>query len=128
MLSASLNKTFPSFYAFTFFSHPIADLFFMLGVSLNIHSFLPSFLRLQGNEDYVGIAARDTANALKELTSAVRGVAATSQDPDVQQAVIASAHEVLLQSVRLLDEAKQAMSDPSNPDNQQRLTQVSGSV
>ena len=76
----------------------------------------------------MGIAARDTANALKELTSAVRGVAATSQDPDVQQAVIASAHEVLLQSVRLLDEAKQAMSDPSNPDNQQRLTQVSGSV
>ncbi|XP_041355718.1 talin-1-like [Gigantopelta aegis] len=82
----------------------------------------------QGNEDYVGIAARDTANALKELTSAVRGVAATSQDQEVRQAIISSAHEVLIQSIRLLDEAKKAMGDPSNPENQQRLTQVAKSV
>ena len=37
----------------------------------------------QGNEDYVGIAARDTVNALKVMVSAVRGVAATTNDNQV---------------------------------------------
>lgn len=82
----------------------------------------------QGNEDYVGIAARDTANALKVLTNAVRGVAATTTDRQVQQAVIDSARDVIDKSHRLLEEAKRAMQDPNNPDNQHRLTQVAREV
>ncbi|PVD36353.1 hypothetical protein C0Q70_03333 [Pomacea canaliculata] len=82
----------------------------------------------QGNEDYVGIAARDTANALKILTNAVRGVAATTTDKQVQEAVIANARDVIDKSYRLLEEARRAMQDPSNPDNQQRLTQVAKDV
>ncbi|CAG5121597.1 unnamed protein product, partial [Candidula unifasciata] len=82
----------------------------------------------QGNEDYVGIAARDTVNALKVLVSSVRGVAATTDDRQVQQAIIDNARDVISQSVRLLQEAKNAMGDPSNPENQQRLSQVAKSV
>ncbi|BFZ14072.1 hypothetical protein BsWGS_17114 [Bradybaena similaris] len=82
----------------------------------------------QGNEDYVGIAARDTVNALKILVSAVRGVAATTDDKQVQQEIIDNARDVIRQSIRLLEEAKYAMDDPRNPENQQRLSQVAKSV
>uniref|UniRef100_A0A0B7BNT7 I/LWEQ domain-containing protein n=1 Tax=Arion vulgaris TaxID=1028688 RepID=A0A0B7BNT7_9EUPU len=82
----------------------------------------------QGNEDYVGIAARDTVNALKVLVSSVRGVAATTDDKRVQQAIIDNARDVISQSIYLLEEAKYAMNDPGNPDNQQRLSQVAKSV
>ena len=34
-----------------------------------------------GNENYTGIAARDTANALAVLAHAVRGVAAGTKNP-----------------------------------------------
>lgn len=58
------------------------------------------------------------------LTNAVRGVAATTTDRQVQQAVIDSARDVIDKSYRLLEEAKRAMQEPGNPDNQPRLTQV----
>ena len=38
----------------------------------------------QGNDNYTGLAARDTASALKDLTRAVRGVAATTNNRDTQ--------------------------------------------
>lgn len=79
---------------------------------------------LKGNEDYVGIAARDTVNALKILVSSVRGVAATTEDKQIQQTILDNARDVINQSIRLLEEAKYAMNDPSNPENQQRLSQV----
>ncbi|XP_055873161.1 talin-1 isoform X5 [Biomphalaria glabrata] len=82
----------------------------------------------QGNEDYVGIAARDTVNALKILVSSVRGVAATTEDKQIQQTILDNARDVINQSIRLLEEAKYAMNDPSNPENQQRLSQVAKSV
>ncbi|RUS77308.1 hypothetical protein EGW08_014935, partial [Elysia chlorotica] len=82
----------------------------------------------QGNEDYVGIAARDTVNALKILVSSVRGVASTTEDRQVRQAIIDQAREVISQSHHLLEEAKAAMDDPANPENQARLTQVARSV
>ncbi|XP_055955771.1 talin-2-like isoform X4 [Patella vulgata] len=82
----------------------------------------------QGNEDYVGIASRDTANALKILTSAVRGVAATTKDEQIQHNIVGSAHDVMDKSIRLLEEAKCALQNPSNPENSQRLTQVAKSV
>ncbi|ESO89699.1 hypothetical protein LOTGIDRAFT_218488 [Lottia gigantea] len=82
----------------------------------------------QGNEDYVGIASRDTANALKVLTSAVRGVAATTNDQQIQRNIIGSAHDVMDKSIRLLEEAKSALENPNSPENSQRLTQVAKSV
>ncbi|KAL8568329.1 hypothetical protein ACOMHN_040902 [Nucella lapillus] len=82
----------------------------------------------QGNEDYVGIAARDTANALKILTNAVRGVAATTTDRQVQEAVIDSARQVIEKSQRLLEEARRSIHDPGHQGNQQRLSQVARDV
>lgn len=38
----------------------------------------------QQNDNYTGLAAQETANSLKDLTMAVRGVAATSKDRQLQ--------------------------------------------
>ena len=48
----------------------------------------------QGNENYTGIAARDTANALRVLASAVRGVAAYTKNPQTQEYIIVTAQQV----------------------------------
>ncbi|XP_042904301.1 talin-2 isoform X1 [Parasteatoda tepidariorum] len=82
----------------------------------------------QGNENYTGIAARDTGSALKILTKAVRGVAATTNDKDVQLKIIDNARDVMDKSTLLIHESQRAMNNPSNPDIQQRLTQVAKSV
>lgn len=82
----------------------------------------------QGNENYVGVAARDTSNALRVLTEATRGVASTSEDIEVKRQVIDSAREVIDKSTRLLEETKRAMADPENPENQARLNQVAKAV
>jgi len=78
----------------------------------------------QGNENYTGIAARDTANALQVLTSAVRGVAATSSDRELQDSIVDHARDVMDKSANLIEEAKKAVAHPQNPDNQTRLAQV----
>jgi len=39
---------------------------------------------LQGNDNYTGTAARDTASALEVMMEAARGVAATTGDRDLQ--------------------------------------------
>ncbi|XP_023231887.1 talin-2-like isoform X2 [Centruroides sculpturatus] len=78
----------------------------------------------QANENYTGIAARDTANALKILTSAVRGVAATCSDLPTQTRIIDSAREVMDKSAHLVEEARRAVHNPTDVSNQQRLAQV----
>ena len=78
----------------------------------------------QGNENYTGMAARDTANALKNLKGAVRGVAASSKDPEVQESIVAHAKDVMDKSANLLEEAKKALQNLDDPANQQRLAQV----
>lgn len=82
----------------------------------------------QGNENYVGVAARDTANALRMLTEATRGVASTSEDIKVRRQVIDSARDIIDKSTHLLEETKRAMNDPENPENQARLNQVAKAV
>ncbi|XP_066270434.1 talin-1-like isoform X16 [Branchiostoma lanceolatum] len=82
----------------------------------------------QGNENYTGLAARDTANALRTLTGAVRGVAAATSDRQAQDHLIDTARDVMDKSVNLIEEAKKAVNDPNNPDNQQRLAQVAKAV
>ena len=83
-----------------------------------------NFIIFQGNENYTGIAARDTANALRVLTNAVRGVAACSGDPEVQNAIVESTQDVMIKSALLIEEAKKTLEDPNNPENNQKLAQV----
>lgn len=61
---------------------------------------------------------------MKILTKAVRGVAATSTDRDIQSKIIDNARDVMDKSTLLIQESQRAMNNPSNPDIQQRLTQV----
>lgn len=63
----------------------------------------------QGNEMYTSQAARDTAHSLKNLTNAVRAVAATSDNLDIQRRVLSSGYEVLAHSVELVNEAQKSL-------------------
>ena len=78
----------------------------------------------QGNENYTGSAARDTASALKVLAQAVRGVAATTNDPQLQNNLIECAQDVIDKSANLIEESRKALQNPNHPDNQTRLAQV----
>ncbi|CAL7950201.1 unnamed protein product [Xylocopa violacea] len=82
----------------------------------------------QGNENYTGTAARETASALKDLTYAVRGVAATSTQPETQKKVLMTADDVILKSLRLVKEARRALKNPDNPDNEANLAVVAKDV
>ena len=82
----------------------------------------------QGNENYTGIAARDTANALRVLAGAVRGVAAFTKNPQTQEYIIVTAQQVMDQSVALVSEAKQAVQDPNTPNKQLRLAHAAKAV
>ena len=78
----------------------------------------------QGNEDYTGMAARDTANALRTLVGAARGVAANLPDLQAQLHLLDKCRDVMDKSINLMQEAKLAVEDPDNPENRQRLAQV----
>merc|ERR1719431_2453411 len=71
--------------------------------------------------DITNRAARDTANALRDFTAAVRGVAATSTDRQAQNRVIDQAQLVMAKSAQLVLEAQRAMSNPSDPNKSQNL-------
>ena len=75
----------------------------------------------QGNKDITNRAARDTANALRDFTAAVRGVAATSQDARAQYRVLDQAQLVMARSARLVLEAQRAMANPDSMENNQSL-------
>ncbi|CAG9829306.1 unnamed protein product, partial [Diabrotica balteata] len=64
----------------------------------------------QGNEMYTSQAARDTAHSLRNLTNAIRIVAATSDNPEVQRRVINSGQDVLILSSKLVNEAQKSLS------------------
>ncbi|KAM6119230.1 LOW QUALITY PROTEIN: talin-2 [Pterocles gutturalis] len=82
----------------------------------------------QGNEHYTGVAARETAQALKTLAQAARGVAASTTDPVAAHAMLDSARDVMEGSAMLIQEAKQALAAPGDADRQQRLAQVAKAV
>uniref|UniRef100_A0A8C4ILN2 Talin 2a n=1 Tax=Dicentrarchus labrax TaxID=13489 RepID=A0A8C4ILN2_DICLA len=82
----------------------------------------------QGNEHYTGIAARETAQALKTLAQAARGVAASTTDPMAAAAMLDSARDVMEGSALLIHEAKQALISPGDAESQQRLAQVAKAV
>ena len=74
------------------------------------------------------MAARDTANALRTLVGAARGVAANLPDLDSQLHLFETGRDVMDKSVNLMQEAKLAVEDPDNPENRQKLAQVSDVV
>uniref|UniRef100_A0A6Q2Z0B7 Talin 2a n=1 Tax=Esox lucius TaxID=8010 RepID=A0A6Q2Z0B7_ESOLU len=82
----------------------------------------------QGNEHYTGVAARETAQALKTLAQAARGVAASTTDPSSAAAMLDSARDVMEGSAMLIHEAKQALISPGDAESQQRLAQVAKAV
>uniref|UniRef100_A0A3B3X358 Talin 2a n=1 Tax=Poecilia mexicana TaxID=48701 RepID=A0A3B3X358_9TELE len=82
----------------------------------------------QGNEHYTGIAARETAQALKTLAQAARGVAASTTDPMAAAAMLDSARDVMEGSALLIHEAKQALMSDGDAESQQRLAQVAKAV
>lgn len=70
------------------------------------------------------MAARDTANALRTLVGASRGVSSNLQDLESQLRLLETSRDVMDKSVNLMQEAKRAVEDPDNPENRQRLAQV----
>uniref|UniRef100_A0A452J527 I/LWEQ domain-containing protein n=1 Tax=Gopherus agassizii TaxID=38772 RepID=A0A452J527_9SAUR len=82
----------------------------------------------QGNEHYTGVAARETAQALKTLAQAARGVSASTTDPMAAHAMLDSARDVMEGSAMLIQEAKQALVAPGDAESQQRLAQVAKAV
>ncbi|KOX74764.1 Talin-1 [Melipona quadrifasciata] len=82
----------------------------------------------QGNENYTGSAARKTAAALKDLTYAVRGVAATSSQPETQKKILMTADDVILKSLRLVKEARRALKNPNSAENEANLAAVAKDV
>lgn len=75
---------------------------------------------------HTGIAARETAQALKTLAQAARGVAASTTDPKAAAAMLDSARDVMEGSALLIQEAKEALISPGDAESQQRLAQVCG--
>jgi talin len=75
----------------------------------------------EGNEDITNRAARDTSNALRDYTSAVRSVAAQSKDQNVQNRIFDQAQLVMSRSALLVMEAQRAMQNPSDPHKQEKL-------
>ncbi|KAM6111541.1 talin-1-like [Phoenicopterus ruber ruber] len=82
----------------------------------------------QGNENYTGIAAREVAQALRLLSQAARGVAASTPDPQAQSAMLECAGDVMDKANNLIEEARKAVAKPSDPESQQRLAQVAKAV
>ena len=83
---------------------------------------------VQGNDDYTGMAAKDTAAALTSLARNVRAVAATSNDRQLQDGILDSARDVMDKSATLIGEAKRACENVDDVDNQGRLARVAKAV
>lgn len=73
---------------------------------------------------FTGVAARETAQALRTLAQAARGVAASTKEPQAAAAMLDSAHCVMEGSAMLIHEAHQALVHPGDAESQQRLAQV----
>ena len=60
----------------------------------------------QGNDNYAGIAAPDTTNALRVLAGTVRGIAATTDDRELPDNITDHARDVMNKSANLSEAAK----------------------
>lgn len=79
-------------------------------------------------ENLIGPAAREVTNALKSLTSASRGIAATSGERDVQMRSLDNSIEILEHSVTLFEEIRWAMHNGDDADRSERLMNIAKSL
>uniref|UniRef100_A0A672IYZ4 I/LWEQ domain-containing protein n=1 Tax=Salarias fasciatus TaxID=181472 RepID=A0A672IYZ4_SALFA len=70
----------------------------------------------------------ETAQALRTLAQAARGVAASTKEPQASAAMLDSAQCVMEGSAMLIHEAHQALVHPGDAESQQRLAQVAKAV
>ncbi|EDL26153.1 mCG141703, isoform CRA_b [Mus musculus] len=94
----------------------------------NIQRPLNVFIKCSQYHYHTSVAARETAQALKTLAQAARGVAASTNDPEAAHAMLDSARDVMEGSAMLIQEAKQALIAPGDTESQQRLAQVAKAV
>ena len=83
------------------------------------------FTTLQDNANYTGMAARDTAHALKVLTQGIRGIVTSPHTSrPLREKLLNCAYDVMVKSGELINEAKNAINHPNDPENKARLAQV----
>uniref|UniRef100_A0A8C2WH51 Talin 2 n=1 Tax=Cyclopterus lumpus TaxID=8103 RepID=A0A8C2WH51_CYCLU len=70
----------------------------------------------------------ETAQALRTLAQAARGVSASTKEPQAAAAMLDSAQCVMEGSAMLIHEAHQALVHPGDAESQQRLAQVAKAV
>lgn len=68
--------------------------------------------------------ANEVAKSLKNLATAVRGVAATTKDEELKSNIIDQGIDVLQKSGKLVEEAKNVMESPEDVDAKTRLAMV----
>lgn len=82
----------------------------------------------QGQENYIGPTSREVTNNLTNLASASRGIAAISNERDVQMRVLDNAIEILEYAHSLFDEIGSALQKVQDPERRARLTNVAKSI
>ena len=71
---------------------------------------------------------REILQTLRSLTNSTRGIAATSNDHQVQESIIERSHDVLERSTYLVREAKRAIVTPNDLEIQTRLAELARDV
>ncbi|KAL5257851.1 hypothetical protein ACHWQZ_G012707 [Mnemiopsis leidyi] len=104
-----------------------ADLY---GASKQVGSSMVQLLTAanQGNANYTGIAARETANHLGDLIGAVRGICACTDDRNDQNVVIDNAKDVLDEAQRMMEYSKVLLNNPDSADAAKNLHEANKAV
>jgi talin len=82
----------------------------------------------QNDEKTVETCTREILQILRKLTNSTRGIAATSNDHQVQDSIIERSHQVLERSTRLVREAKKAIHTPDDLEMQNKLAEIARDV
>ncbi|CAF4735686.1 unnamed protein product [Rotaria sp. Silwood1] len=82
----------------------------------------------QNDEKTVETCTREILQILRKLTNSTRGIAATSNDHQIQETIIERSHEVLERSTRLVREAKKAINTPNDIEIQNKLAELACEV
>ncbi|CAF0858226.1 unnamed protein product [Rotaria sordida] len=82
----------------------------------------------QSDEKTVETCTREILQILRKLTNSTRGIAATSNDYEIQETIIERSHEVLQRSTHLVREAKKAINTPNDLEIQNKLAELAREV
>lgn len=87
-----------------------------------------SIIADRSTESSAGIAARETANHLGDLISAVRGICACTDDRNDQNVVIDNAKDVLDEAGRMMEYSKVLLNNPDSADAVKNLHEANKAV